>query len=194
MTIDRAPAPAARFLPLAVMAGMFWIVEIGDAVLWGGDLDRAGIHPRRLDGLDGVLWAPFLHGGFGHLISNTLPFLILGGLVALRGVRRWLIVTGIIVVAGGLATWVLARPSIHIGASGLVFGYITYLITTGFFERRLRWIMVGVVVFFLYGATLLWGVVPTGDGVSWEGHLFGALAGVLAAWLTARFDPVVTSS
>jgi membrane associated rhomboid family serine protease len=173
--------PVSRFVPIAGFIAVIWVAEFVDQLIGGGRLDRHGILPRSLEGLDGILWAPLLHGGIGHLMSNTLPLAVLGGLIALRGAKRWATVTAFIALVAGLATWVLARPSIHIGASMLVFGYITYLVTAGFFERRIGGVILGVAVLVFYGGTLLWGVLPIHQGVSWEGHLFGAVAGVGAA-------------
>ncbi len=167
------------------MVIVMWVVEIVDVALLDDALERQGIQPRRLRGLDGVLLAPLLHDGFGHLIANTIPLAILSGLVLVRGVRRWIEVTAIVVVAGGLGTWVLARSANHVGASGVVFGYLGYLLAAGFFERSIRAVALGVVTGLAYGG-LLWGVLPTRPGISWESHLFGLLAGVLAAWAVSR--------
>lgn len=186
--LDRPDAerPPARVIPLAGFVVLLWLVETFDQLVRDGALDAAGILPRDLRGLDGILWAPLLHGGFGHLMANTLPLIVLGLLVALQGPGRWLFVTAFIAVAGGLGTWLFARPAVHIGASIIVFGYITYLISVGFFERRLLGIAVGITILFVYGGTLLTGIFPVQSGVSWEGHLFGALAGFGAAWLVGR--------
>lgn len=183
-TDTRRPALVA----LVALVGVMWVSETVDVVL-DGRLDSLGIEPRQVDGLSGVVLAPFLHGGFGHLISNTVPFLLLGAAVAMSGLARLLAVTAVVTVVGGLATWLLAPGgTVHIGASGVVFGYAAYLIARGVFDRRLRSIAVGVLVAVVYGTTLLFGFVPR-PGVSWQAHLFGALAGVLAARLLARRRP-----
>ena len=167
-------------VPVLVMLAVMWGSEIIDVPL-DGRLDRFGIRPRRTDGLDGILLAPFLHGGFGHLIANTFPFLFLGGVISAGSVRLFGQVTLIVGLIGGVGTW-LTGPSrsIHIGASGLVFGYLTYLVSRGFFARKLSYIAGGAVVFLVYGG-ILWGLLPS-PGVSWQGHLFGAAGGVVAAW------------
>jgi membrane associated rhomboid family serine protease len=170
------------FRLVVVVAALMWLVEVVDQLACGGCLDSHGIVPRSLGGLTGVLWAPFLHAGFGHLAVNTVPFLLLGGLVALEGRRRWLVVTGFVVLAGGLATWVAARPLIHIGASGLVFGYAGFLLVAGVVERSLRALLAAFVVAALFGGMLLRGMLPGAGHVSWESHLFGFTAGVLAAF------------
>ena len=176
----RAAALVAPILPVLVMLAVMWASEIVDVAL-DDRLDRFGIEPRQLDGLDGIVFAPFLHGGFGHLIANTFPFLILGAAIAGASATRFLHVTVIVGVVGGLGTW-LTGPShsVHVGASGLVFGYLTYLVSRGFFARKLTYIAGGFVVFLVYGG-ILWGLLPS-PGVSWQGHLFGAVGGVAAAW------------
>jgi membrane associated rhomboid family serine protease len=169
---------------LGVLAAVMWAVEIVDAIAF--DLDRHGIAPRDADGLDGILWAPFLHDGFGHLIGNTLPFLVLGAGIALAGLARVAAVTAVVVLVGGLGTWVTGpENTIHIGASGVVFGYAAYLVTRFFWTRRGMDAGVALLVLAVYGTTLVVGLVPT-PGVSWQGHLFGAVGGVLAARLVHR--------
>lgn len=165
------------------MVAVMWLVEIIDVAVLDDAWQRQGIVPRTWSGIDGVLWAPFLHGSFGHLASNTVPFVVLGGIIVFtRNLRTWIWVSVIVTVAGGLAVWLLARSRIHIGASILIFGYIGYLLVAGFVERSTMGVIVGIVVFLLYGGTLIFGVLPGSTGVSWEGHLFGAAAGVLAAF------------
>lgn len=164
---------------------VLWVAEIVDTVL-GNELDDEGIRPGTTDGLVGILLAPLLHGGFGHLIANTGPLLVLGFLILLSGIERWLAVTVLVWMVAGIGTWLFASPgTIHIGASGLVFGWLTYLILRGFFTGRPGQILVGLVILFLYGGAL-WGVLPGQPGVSWQGHLFGAIGGVLAAWWLSR--------
>ncbi len=157
-----------------------WAAEVVDTAL-GGDLDAYGIEPREPDGLIGVVAAPFLHGGFGHLIGNTIPLLVLGAVIALAGAVRLLAVTAIVALVSGLGTWLVAPAgTVHIGASGIVFGFAAYLVARGLYSRRLVQLAVGVVVIAVWGVTLLRGLVPDA-GVSWQGHLFGALGGVVAA-------------
>lgn len=167
------------YLIVALFVAVMWVVEIIDLIP-GTNLDRWGIRPRELVGLVGIVTAPFLHNGFAHLISNTIPFLILGGIIAASGVAQFFRVTVIVGLTAGLGTWLLGQSgSYHIGASGLVFGYLTYLLARGLFERKLVYLAVGLLVLFLYGS-VLWGLVPR-PGISWQSHLFGALGGVLAA-------------
>lgn len=181
----RPAAPAALVLLVAASAAM-WVLEAVDQVLLDEALDRHGIRPRRLTGLDGVLWAPFLHSGWAHLVANTLPFLVLGGLVALKGPQRFVRVALGVALLGGLAVWALGRDAIHLGASGVVFGFLGYLVGAALFERRLLSIALGAVAVALYGG-LVWGLLPT-PGVSWESHLFGGAAGVAVASQVARPD------
>jgi membrane associated rhomboid family serine protease len=167
------------------MAALMWVEEAVDVVS-GLGLDRYGIEPRNPDGLLGIVTAPFLHVGFAHLIANTIPFLFLGLLVALGGLVRVVLVTVIVALVGGLGTWLFAPAgSVHVGASGLVFGYAGYLLSRGFFSRRVRDFVLGAVIFVIWGGALILSLVPTA-GISWQGHLFGGLGGVVAGWLLAR--------
>lgn len=138
---------------VAVMLGVMWAVEVID-LLPGTRFDGWGIRPRSLRGLFGIVAAPFLHSGFRHLIGNTIPFGVLGAAIALGGTRQIAEVTVVVGVVSGLGVWVFgAAHSVHIGASGLVFGYITYLVSRGLFARRLLWIAGGIVVLAFYGGS-----------------------------------------
>jgi membrane associated rhomboid family serine protease len=175
----------AGLVAVVAMAALMWVLEIVDTAL-GGRLDPLGIEPREVESLPGVVLAPFLHGGFGHLISNTVPFLVLGALVALSGLVRVLAVTALVVLIGGLGTWLVAPSStLHLGASILVFGYAAYLIARGLFDHRFAYLAIGVLVALVYGSALLVGLVPR-PGISWQGHLFGAIGGLVAARVLAR--------
>lgn len=181
----RARAPRPGLVLVAGMAALMWVVEVVD-LLAGGRLDGLGIVPRDPDGLVGIVLAPFLHVGFGHLAGNTLPLLVLGATVALGGALRVALVTAVVALVAGLGVWLLAPAgTVHLGASGLVFGYAAYLATRGLFSRRPVQLAVGVLVVLVWGTTLLGGLVPA-SGVSWQGHLFGALGGVAAARLLRR--------
>jgi membrane associated rhomboid family serine protease len=182
----RTDSPALRgFALVAGMAAVMWVVEIADQVA-DGRLDSHGIEPREVDGLDGVVFAPFLHAGWDHLIGNTIPFLLLGFAIALGGLARVATVTVIVALVGGLGTWLVAPANtVHIGASGIVFGYAAYLVARGIYSRSTVQIALGVAVLAVWGTTLLRGLVPE-DGISWQGHLFGAIGGVLAARLLHR--------
>jgi membrane associated rhomboid family serine protease len=172
------------FVLLGAMLVLMWGSELVDVVP-GVQLDQYGIEPRDVDGLAGVVAAPFLHVGFGHLISNTVPFVLMGAVIAAAGARRILLVTALVALVSGLGTWLVAPAgTIHLGASGVVFGYATYLIVRGIFSRRIAQLAVGALVVALWGSALLAGLGPQ-DGVSWQGHLFGAIGGVVAARVLA---------
>lgn len=163
------------------LVGLMWLGEIADLVVFGGALDAGGIRPRTEAGLWGILLAPFLHGGLAHLVANTAPLLVLGGMVLLRSLRDFLWVTIVAALLGGLGVWLFGGANtVHIGASGLVFGYLGYLLLRGFWERSLSAILVAIVAGVLYGGAL-WGMLPARQGVSWEGHLFGFAGGATAA-------------
>jgi len=171
------------------LVGLFvlamWVSEIVDTAL-NHRLDQYGIQPHEADGLIGIATAPFLHGGFGHLIGNTVPFVVMGVLIALSGAARVLMVILIVALVSGLGTWLVAPENTnHIGASGVVFGFATFLIARGFYNRSLMEIAVGVVIVALFGVSLLGGLAPQ-EGISWQGHLFGAIGGVVAARVLAR--------
>jgi membrane associated rhomboid family serine protease len=173
------------FLLVGAMAAVMWVSEVIDAIA-GGDLDQYGIEPRDSDGLVGIVASPFLHSGFDHLVSNTIPFLIMGFVIALGGAVRVAAVTALVALVGGLGTWLVAPEStIHIGASGIVFGYASYLVSRGFFDRSALELAIGAVVAFVWGGALLGGLLPE-HGISWQGHLFGAIGGLVAARVLAR--------
>ena len=172
--------------PVVALVGVMWVVEILDLVL-PGVWNEHGIVSRDLSGLLGIPLAPFLHDGLGHLVANTVPFLVLGLLVSWRAGRTFWPVLLTIVVASGLGVW-LVGPSgaVTVGASGVVFGFLTYLIVAGVVTKHFLDVLIGVLVLLVFGS-LLWGVLPfVGPAqVSWQAHLFGALGGVLAALLFA---------
>ncbi len=172
---------------LGILVGLMWISEVIDTAL-GHRLDAYGIEARDMDGLVGIVTAPFLHLGFGHLISNTIPLVTLGIFIAIGGAYRLLMVTAGVALISGIGTW-LTSPSfsVTIGASGLVFGYATYLIVRGIFNRKLGQLAIGVGVILVWGGALLGGLLPQ-DGISFQGHLFGGIGGVLVAWLLASRD------
>ena len=177
----------------AVVSGGFiaalWLIEVLDRLL-PGDFETRGVQPRDDGGLQGIVFAPFLHGDWDHLISNSFPLLVLGFLLALSGMRTFVITTAIIWVVGDVGVWVVAGANtIHIGASGVVFGWLVFLMIRGVFARNLKQIVLGVAVFLAYGSVLL-GVLPGDEGISWQGHLFGAIGGAIAAWF-ARDDAVI---
>lgn len=160
-----------------------WGVFLLDLIL---PLERLGLVPRDLGGLIGIATMPFLHANFSHLMNNTVPLIVL--LTLLAGSRADSRVTVVLVtILGGLLLWLFGRGnSLHIGASGLVFGLTTFLIVSGILEKRTVPLLVSIFVASTYGTTLLAGISPWQQGVSWDGHLFGVVAGALVAWLLVR--------
>ncbi len=165
---------------------LMWVLELIDQVLLRHRLDRFGIVPRTQMGLRGVLLAPLLHGTWQHLSANTLPFAVLGWLTLLQGVPEFTLVTAMIWLVSGFGVWLFAAShTLHIGASGIIFGYFGFLLSQSYFERDLLSATVAVVVALLYGP-LIWGILPSlRRGISWQGHLFGFVGGIL----TARYLP-----
>lgn len=190
-TYQRTPRPrpslgagvSARTAALVMGAGvaLLWVLELVDLLTFGS-LDQFGITPRQLGELPQIFTAPWLHFGWGHLVSNSVPFFLLGFVILLEGLRRWLVSMVASITSSGLLVWLISPPaSVTAGASGLIFGWLTYLLVRGLFSRDVKQILLAVVVFAIYGG-VLWGVLPTQAGVSWQGHLGGAIGGVLAAW------------
>jgi membrane associated rhomboid family serine protease len=167
---------------LLAMVAVMWIVEVINSID-NQRLDSDGIVARSFAHLYGILTAPFLHVSFNHLIANTIPFVFMGIIIALRGAARLAVVTAIVIVIGGLGTWLIAPDhSVTVGASGVVFGYAAYLLTRGFFDRSALELLTGVIVGVVWGGALLSSLVPH-YGVSWQGHASGAVGGVVAAWI-----------
>jgi membrane associated rhomboid family serine protease len=178
---------------LGVLVAIMWAVELVN-LLDSYRLDKDGIVPRNVSHLDGILFAPFLHASISHIVGNTIPFVILGFAIALAGARRLLEVTLLVAVVSGLGVWLIAPShSDTVGASGVVFGYATYLISRGLFDRHVGEVALGVAVVVLFGGALLSDLVPHA-GVSWQAHLFGAIGGVLAASAHARHRRASTVS
>ena len=168
----------------AAFVAVLWIVEIVDRST-AGSLDRYGIRPRTDEGLGGIVAAPLLHAGWGHLEANSGPLLVLGFLVAVVSTARWVGVLAVTWLISGIGVWLVGPGNaVTVGASGLVFGLLTYLLVAGFLERRPVGILIAVGVFIFYGSVLL-GVLPGQPGISWQGHLFGAVGGVVAAYSLA---------
>jgi len=156
-----------------------WIIELYNSSV-GNSLGVWGIHPRSVDGLVGIFVWPFLHANIEHLISNTIPLAVLSWFILLRGFKDYLIVTVGITLIAGAAIWLVARPAIHIGASGLIFGYFGFLVAAAWYEKSLRSLIFSILTIFLYGG-IVWGIFPQATHVSWEAHLFGLLSGLLLA-------------
>lgn len=170
--------------PLIYLIIAIWVVEVVNQLV-GHTLNQSfGLVPRSTTGLIGIATMPFLHGGIAHAASNTIPLIILGGTAIVVAPKRFGFATVLIVVTTGLAVWLLARPgTVHVGASGLVFGWFGFVIALGLIERSVRALAGAALVFVIYGS-MIWGVLPSGEvQISWEAHLFGALAGALIAYM-----------
>lgn len=168
---------------------VIWAVHLINGLLFGGVLIFFGIHPLDLSSIWHIFTSPLLHADFGHLISNTVPGAVFSFLIGMSGKRVWWEVLAFVVIVGGLGTWLLGGVGTnHIGASGLVYGWLGYLLVRGIFNRSLPQILVGVVLGVFYSG-LVWGVLPGTPGVSWQAHLFGALGGILAGMLITSDDP-----
>lgn len=179
------PLPAASTVGALLL--LMVVLELIDAAI-PANLDLWGIHAQEIDGLPGIFSAPFLHHGFEHLWSNAVPFFVLGFLTAVGGMRRFLLASIGIIIVSGLFAWAFTFGSgsqVIVGASGWVFGLVTYLIARGVLTRNAGQILLSIVVLVLYGG-ILWGVLPSAAGISWQGHLGGAIGGIAMAWLLAR--------
>lgn len=180
-----------RIKPAAVTIGAFGAVLVVVQIVnmfMNYRLNAEGIVPRTLGGLWGVLDAPFLHAGWGHLLSNLIPLLVFGFLILVSGLRQFVAVTVLVWLISGFGVW-LTGPSHHVvvGASTLVFGWLAFLVLRGFFSRHFAQIALGIVLLALWGG-IFWGLLPGREGISWQGHLFGALGGALAAFLVGKAD------
>ncbi|MDU0303777.1 MULTISPECIES: rhomboid family intramembrane serine protease [unclassified Streptomyces] len=165
---------------------LLWLLEVAD-VLSGHALDGFGIAPRTPSELVDIVPAAFVHFGFSHVAANSVPLLVLGFLAALGGIRRFLAVCALIVVADGLGVWLVSPAGSNTaGASGVIFGLFGFLLVSGFVERRPLGILAGVLVGAVWGGSILAGLAPTQSGVSWQGHLIGLAAGIAAAFLLRR--------
>ncbi|WP_253196251.1 rhomboid family intramembrane serine protease [Roseovarius sp. PS-C2] len=171
-----------RAAALAAFVALLWAVQVVNWIIGYGLNPAFGLIPRQLDGLDGVVAMPLLHGSFAHLLANTPPLLVMGGLLVATTTRALLAVNAVVIGLGGGLVWLFGSSAIHIGASGLVFGWFGFLVVRGLVDRSLITLGATVVVGFLYGS-ILWGVLPGQTGVSWEAHLLGAIAGAVAAVL-----------
>lgn len=183
--LESRPSRLRRFLfsafgLLLICVAVMWVIETVDTVILDDRLQRNGIRPRHREGLDGILWAPWLHSDFGHVISNSIPLLVMGYMVALRGMRYWLLITIGTVLGGGALVWLFAGGFNHIGASGVVFGYFGALMGAAIRRRTPAQLAPALVALFLYG-TILVGIVPQ-DDISWEGHLSGLIVGLFLAY------------
>ncbi|KAA2261344.1 rhomboid family intramembrane serine protease [Solihabitans fulvus] len=176
---------------LVSFTALLYLIEFVDVAGFHGSLDRSfGVKPRQLSGLDGVLFAPLLHDGWAHLAGNTIPVLVFGFLAMAGGLAQWIVVTTVIWLVSGIGVWLTGDAgTVTIGASGLAFGWLAFLLVRGIFNRSFKQILVAAVLFFYWGG-VLWGLLPGDQQISWQAHLFGALAGLLMAFLAARASRV----
>ncbi len=195
---DSMPQPAAppagnpivaRFAPLLAVVGLCWALFVINNLLWHNHLNQYGIVPRHLRGLVGILPAPFLHASFGHLLGNTVPLLLLGGVICWRSKSEFWEVTIAGILLGGGLTWLFARNATHIGASGLIFCFFGYLASLAYFRRTFGTLLVSVMCVFVYGG-MVKGIIPTATPISWESHCAGLLAGITLAWAASKRDPI----
>ena len=170
------------FFPL-----LLWIVHL-ISFFFQIDLTRMGILPRNLAGLLGIITSPMVHGDFSHLISNTIPLVVLGWIIFFFYPKVSYLAFGFIYFFTGLLVWIFARQVYHIGASGVVYGFVSFLFFSGLFRRDNKSISLALIITFLYGG-LVWGMIPGWKGISWEAHLFGAITGLAAAYLFRKIDP-----
>lgn len=186
--LEMAVETRARMRLVTWTASLLWAIEIVDQVVFSGGLDMFGVRPLAMGGLVGILFAPLLHGGFGHLMANTVPWLFLGFLTTGRKRLDFWVVTAVSAFTAGLGSWLFGgMGTVHIGASGVVFGFLGFLMGRGIWERRFGTIALSMVVTALFGS-MLWGMLPVlaGVGISWQAHLFGWLGGLWVARTLGR--------
>lgn len=172
-------------IALTIVAAM-WMVFILNQLV-GLDFNQFGIIPRQTEGIKGILFAPFLHGSLAHIISNTVPMLVLTTVLFWFYRKIAIRVLILSAIAGGGLVWIFGRSAFHIGASGVVFALVGFLIASGIFRRKIKALLLAIVIFFLYGG-VVWGILPTQPGVSWESHLFGFLSGIVLAYIFRSSD------
>jgi membrane associated rhomboid family serine protease len=178
VTAPRQQSWSGALIVMIAVGAVFWVVQFLNAA----DeyrLDRFGVRPREVDGLWGVVTMPFLHASYNHLLSNTVPLVLIGWVVLLSGIRVWATVTAIVVLGGGALTWLVGPANtLIVGASAMIFGWLGYLLARAYFSRRLKWIIVAILVLVFFG-TLLIGLFPTlHSGISWQAHVCGFAAGI----------------
>jgi membrane associated rhomboid family serine protease len=176
-----------KILTPLIFPAVLWIVHIL-SLLFNEDLSKLGLLPRKLLGLLGIFTSPLIHADFSHLLSNTIPLLILGWIIFNFYPKVSSILFVFIYLFTGLLVWIFARQVFHIGASGIVYGFVSFLFFSGIFRRDNKSIALALVITFLYGG-LVWGILPGWKGISWESHLFGAITGLIAAYLFRKIDP-----
>jgi membrane associated rhomboid family serine protease len=173
---------------IALLA-ILWSVFIIDSLFLGGSLKIHGIRPRQLNGLPGILFGPFFHGSIFHIFNNSIGIVLLGTIILLRGIAKFIFVTLVSMLIAGTGIWLIGGSGTnHIGYSGIIFGYFGYLLLTGIFDKKLGSIFISIFTVTLYGG-MIFGVLPTHAGISWEGHLFGFIGGVISAFILSKMQP-----
>ncbi|MBA8930294.1 membrane associated rhomboid family serine protease [Kutzneria viridogrisea] len=187
------PKPLQAAIVIAGFTALLYLVEFVNLAFLHGTLVGYGIRSREVSGLLGVLFAPLLHQGWPHLIANTVPVLLFGFLAMAVGTRVWVAVTAVIWLVSGLGVWLTGpEGAVTVGASGIAFGWLVFLLVRGLFNRSIKQLLAAAVLFFYWGG-VLWGLLPGADpGISWQAHLFGAFGGLLTAWLVSRADRATT--
>jgi len=178
-----------RFTPILAFVAACWLIFALNNLLWGGHLSQCGIQPRHIRSLPGILWAPFLHGSYKHLLANTVPLLVLGGIICARSKSEFGTITVAGIVLGGGLTWIFARNACHIGASGLIFCFFGYLASLAVFRRTFGTLLLSAACILAYGG-MLKGLLPSFTGVSWEGHIAGLISGIALAWMASKLNPL----
>ncbi len=173
-------------IPL-IFPALLWIIHLS-TYLFDLNLSGMGILPRDGFGLLGIITAPLIHGDFSHLISNTFPIIVLGWIIFFFYPKVSVFLFTFVYILTGLLVWLLARQVYHIGASGLVYGFVSFLFFSGIFRKDNKSVALALIITFLYGG-LVWGVLPGMKGISWESHLFGAIVGLFAAYVFRKVDP-----
>ena len=192
--VRRGQTQLEGLIVLSGVVAIMWLLEAVNSLDSNRLATSDGIYARNVDHIWAIFTAPFLHFSFQHLIANTVPFVFMGVIIALQGARKFLLVTLIIIVIGGLGTWLIAPAGTDTaGASGVVFGYATYLFARGFFDRSPFELLTGLLVGVVWGGALLSSIVPH-YGISWQGHACGAIAGVIAAYLVRSERPAKPGS
>ncbi len=177
-----------KYLTPLILVAIMWVVFALDAI--GLNLNQYGIYPRHTSGLVGILVSPFLHGSLAHIMSNTLPMLVLSVLLFMFYPKLAVRILIFSTLIGGSLVWLFARSAVHIGASGLIFSLLGFILASGIFRKQFKSIIIATIVFFVYGG-VIWGVLPSDPRVSFEGHLFGFIAGILLAYLYRNTKEIV---
>jgi len=185
---ERTEPLLTRFIPIVAFIALSWLVLLANNLLWNGHLNQHGIIPRSSGGVAGIVCSPFLHASAMHLAANTVPLLILGGVVCARSRSEFMMVAVVGTLLSGTLTWILARRGCHIGASGLIFCFFGYLVSLACFRRTFGTLIVSLVCVLVYGG-MVKGILPSSTPVSWESHLAGLVSGVVIAWAGSKTKP-----